>query len=73
MESIDYFSKETTYVGKNVLVTGATGGIGSQISEALLKCGANVIVVGRNDRKILEKFSIYFFKYYRQVYKEPKF
>lgn len=57
MESIDYFVKESSFVGKNVLVTGASGGIGGQIAEAFIKSGANVIVIGRNDKKILDKFS----------------
>lgn len=57
MESIDYFNKEKSFQNKNVIITGATGGIGSQIAESLLKSGANVAVLGRNDRKIIEVFS----------------
>jgi short-subunit dehydrogenase involved in D-alanine esterification of teichoic acids len=40
------------------MVTGGTGGIGTPLVEALLLCGANVIVIGRNEKKIVKKFSI---------------
>jgi NAD(P)-dependent dehydrogenase (short-subunit alcohol dehydrogenase family) len=59
MESIDYFTKERSFKGKNVVITGATGGIGSLVTEALIRCGAKVIAVGRNEKKILTKFEKY--------------
>ena len=37
------------YSGKNVLVTGGTGFIGSHLVESLISRGANVRVVGRRD------------------------
>lgn len=36
---------------KTILITGATGGIGSILSEKLNACGANVITVGRDQNK----------------------
>jgi 3-oxoacyl-[acyl-carrier protein] reductase len=59
MESIDYFSKEGSFKGKNIVITGAYGGIGSLVTEALLRCGARVIAVGRNEKKMLTKFEKY--------------
>ena len=59
MESIDYFNKERSFKNKNIIVTGASGGIGSLVTEALIKCGAKVIAVGKNEKKILTKFEKY--------------
>lgn len=38
--------------GKNVLLTGATGGIGSKTAKLLLSSGANIFITGRNDAKL---------------------
>lgn len=38
--------------GKNALVTGATGGIGSEIVKALIAQGANVILSGTREEKL---------------------
>ncbi len=59
MESEDYFKKENLFTGKNVVVTGASGEIGCLVVESLMKCGAKVIAVGRNEKKIFDKFSKY--------------
>ena len=43
----------------NVILTGATGGIGNSILEGLVNAGANVLATGTNDeklKKIKEKF-----------------
>jgi NAD(P)-dependent dehydrogenase (short-subunit alcohol dehydrogenase family) len=53
---INYYINEKLYEGKNVIVTGATGGIGSEVVEALLNCGARVIGFIRNEQKAREKF-----------------
>ena len=45
--------------GKTVMVTGATAGIGKETARALLKMGANVVIVGRNPQKtakVVEEF-----------------
>ena len=46
-----------TIKGKNILVTGATGGIGSQTVKLLVIGGANVFITGRNKEK-LEQIAI---------------
>jgi short-subunit dehydrogenase len=38
----------------NVLLTGATGGIGQAISRLLFNSGANIILVGRNNEKLTQ-------------------
>ena len=43
-------------VGKRILVTGATGGIGAETSVQLSKLGANVIICGRNEEKLQEVY-----------------
>ena len=37
--------------GKNVAITGSTGGIGVELCEYLCKLGANLILVDRNLQK----------------------
>ena len=41
---------------KTIIVTGASGVIGSTISVALAKNGARVIILGRNEKKLHETF-----------------
>ena len=36
----------------NVILTGATGGIGNEILNKLIKCNANVIATGTNEEKL---------------------
>ena len=38
--------------GKNILLTGATGGIGAQTAKLLVAGGANVFLSGRNEEKL---------------------
>lgn len=61
MESIEHYGKSNTncFKGKNILITGATGGIGSLVTQTLLQLGANIIILGRNQSKIMSKFSKY--------------
>lgn len=40
--------------GRRVVVTGATAGIGKETARALAKLGADVVIVGRDARKIAE-------------------
>lgn len=40
--------------GKNILVTGASQGIGRGVAEYLLQQGANVVLVARNEEKLRE-------------------
>jgi len=42
------------FKGKNAFVTGATGGLGSEICIALANNGCNVFVIGRNKDKLFE-------------------
>ena len=42
--------------GKNILVTGASSGIGSTIAMECSKMGANVIITGRNNERLQETF-----------------
>src|SRR5690625_7846534 len=37
------------------VVTGETSGIGAAIAEELLNAGANVVLAGRNEKKLIEK------------------
>lgn len=44
--------------GKNVVVTGATSGIGFSIAQRFLDEGCNVIITGRNSKKLNEAVSL---------------
>ena len=50
MEQYNPFSLE----GKNILITGASSGIGKGIAIACSKMGANVIINGRNEMRLQE-------------------
>ncbi len=43
-----------TVKGKNILIVGATGGIGSNVAKLLAGSGANLFLTGRNARKLEE-------------------
>ncbi|WLR42983.1 SDR family oxidoreductase [Bacillus carboniphilus] len=45
------FAKDA-FKGKHALVTGATGGIGSETARTLVSMGANVTITGRNNQKL---------------------
>jgi short-subunit dehydrogenase len=40
--------------GKNILIIGATGGIGSRVAKQLAASGANLFLAGRNAAKLVE-------------------
>ena len=42
---------EITFQGKNIVITGGSGGIGYTVSEAFLSSGANVMIIGSNAEK----------------------
>jgi NAD(P)-dependent dehydrogenase (short-subunit alcohol dehydrogenase family) len=56
--SIQFYIKDKSFEGKNIIVTGGTGGIGSRIAESFIKCGAKVVVVSKNEKKVLSKYGI---------------
>lgn len=44
---------EGRLVGKKVAVTGATGGIGEHLCSAVLRLGGSLIMLGRNEQKLI--------------------
>ena len=56
--SINFFQKENKnyYKNKNILITGATGGIGTILVETLLSLGANLLLISHNEEKLKSKF-----------------
>ena len=67
-ESVSYYEAKKCFAGKNVLITGATGGIGSLLMASLAYLGAKVAVIVKdlkklqdvlNDRNILHKYYIF--------------
>ena len=61
LESIEYYKYENPeyYKDKGVIVTGATGGIGSLLTKTLIELGANVIAVIKDEKKFKEMFDSY--------------
>ena len=48
------FDKLFSVRNKKILITGSTGYFGQIISEELLRRGANIIINGRNENKLLK-------------------
>ena len=60
-ESIEYYKFENPEYYKNigVIVTGATGGIGSLLTSTLIELGSRVIALVKNEKKVKEMFNPY--------------
>ena len=56
-EHIEYYKSKGYFKGKNIIITGATGGIGSLTVKAFYDLGANVLALVRNKQKFLTKFT----------------
>jgi 3-oxoacyl-[acyl-carrier protein] reductase len=41
-------------LGKNILITGGSSGIGFQIARKCCECGASVVITGRNEKKLIQ-------------------
>jgi len=58
MESVNFFeNKHNSFKGQNIIITGATGGIGRIVTDNLIKLGANVIIISRTEKKVKDTFS----------------
>ena len=53
-ESLSYYEAKKCFAGKNVLITGATGGIGSLLMASLAYFGAKVSVIVKDLKKLQE-------------------
>ena len=51
-ESVSYYEAKKCFAGKNVLITGATGGIGSLLMASLAYLGAKVAVIVKDLKKL---------------------
>ena len=60
-ESLEYYKFENPeyYKDKGVIVTGATGGIGSLLTKTLIELGSNVVAVIKDEKKYKEIFKSY--------------
>ena len=58
-ETINHYLKSKCFQKKNVLITGATGGIGSKVLEKLLACQANVVALIRDKNKLPDYLNDY--------------
>ena len=56
--SINFFQNQNKnyYKNKNILITGATGGIGTILVETLLTLGANLLLISNDEEKLKSKF-----------------
>lgn len=55
-QSLNHYKANGSFKGKNVIVTGATGGIGSILVQTLCELGANVVIIARNENKVQTLF-----------------
>ena len=54
MKKIKKFNHILSLKDKNVFLTGSTGYFGSYLSIEIAKCGANIILNGRNKEKLIK-------------------
>ena len=52
--NISFCTQPELLVGKRILITGGSSGIGYYIAKKALECGANVLITGRNKQKLQE-------------------
>ena len=52
----DLFTFPDSLVGKNVLVTGASRGIGRELALNYCRMGANVFITARDEKKLKEVY-----------------
>ena len=55
---------------KVVLITGATGGIGTSIANKMKEADAKVVITGRNEKKLNEEFDDSFIKIIKDISKD---
>ena len=58
-ESLYYYANKNYYKGKGVLITGATGGIGSLLMSTLVHLGARVVALVKDEKKLKETLNHY--------------
>ena len=58
-ETLNHYLKSKCFYKKNVLLTGATGGIGSKVMKKLLSCDANVVALIRDKNKLPDYLNDY--------------
>ena len=54
--SLSYYKSKNYFKGKNIIITGGTGGIGAILVKTLCELGANVLVIAKNLRKVENLF-----------------
>lgn len=58
-DTFSYYAKKRDFYGKNVIITGATGGIGSLLLSLLVKLGAKVVALVKDTKKLFEILKLY--------------
>ena len=58
-ESLLYYENKNYYKGKGVIITGATGGIGSLLMSTLIHLGARVVALVKDEKKLIEILNSY--------------
>lgn len=58
-KSLKYYYSQKFFEGKGVIVTGATGGIGSVLTKALCDLGAKVVAMVKDEKKFRSIFTTY--------------
>ena len=58
MDSTNYFlsSDNNCFKDKHIIISGATGGIGSILTETLYNLGASLLLISHNEEKLKSKF-----------------
>ena len=59
LSNINNYLKSNTFKNKRVIITGATGAIGSEVVKKLLTCGAKIVGFVHSVDKISPEFNYY--------------
>ena len=63
LSSINNYLRANTFKNKHIIITGATGAIGSEVLKKFLLCGAKIVGLVHSMNKVSSEFNHFFLWY----------